>query len=372
MTERCGAPVADGRPTFYVVAGPNGAGKTTLARSGRFGGASIVDPDDLARRINPDDPDQATFAAAREAMRMIANNLEVGRDFVQETTLDGSEPIRTAERAIEAGYRVELHFVGVNNIRKSRERVAERVAQGGHDIPAADIERRFEQAYRNAERLSAMADSSVFYDNSRRHDPHRIVLERDDRGERLSPDAPAWAGHVASRLPDREPAADLSKEKPMSEERAEALAPARAKSEREGVDERAADLHRRSLQVARDSAARIEDPGDRARAEAIIGRMEETGRQFREGRRDAERDARPAAPPTSSYPNAASRPQPPDAQRQQRDDLERAQRVMQQDQARDAQQRDVQARDVQARDVRGRVAARAERDAERDRDDGRD
>ena len=38
-------------PTLHIVAGPNGSGKSTLTRSRRFGGAHVIDPDAIARRI---------------------------------------------------------------------------------------------------------------------------------------------------------------------------------------------------------------------------------------------------------------------------------------------------------------------------------
>ena len=44
------------RPTLHVAAGPDGSGKSTLTRSGRFGGAHIVDPGAIARRTAPGAP----------------------------------------------------------------------------------------------------------------------------------------------------------------------------------------------------------------------------------------------------------------------------------------------------------------------------
>jgi predicted ABC-type ATPase len=47
------------------------------------------------------------------------------------------------------GWRVELIYLALPNKAMSHQRVAERVAHGGHDIPAADIERRFARSLRH-------------------------------------------------------------------------------------------------------------------------------------------------------------------------------------------------------------------------------
>ena len=192
------------RPVYHVVAGPNGSGKTTLTRSGAFDGVAIVDPDDLARRLDPDAPERVSITAGREADRMIRNNLENGRDFAQETTLSSVTTLGTAREAKENGFAVEMHFVGVRSASQSRERVGDRVQQGGHDIPAADIDRQFPKAFANAERLAQSADRSTFYDNSEPDRPHRVVLTREGRGMTLGDDPPAWAKTLHGRLRERD------------------------------------------------------------------------------------------------------------------------------------------------------------------------
>ena len=47
------------------------------------------------------------------------------------------------ERLRQDGWKVELIYLALPSIEMSKLRVAERVAHGGHNIPLADIERRF-------------------------------------------------------------------------------------------------------------------------------------------------------------------------------------------------------------------------------------
>ena len=76
-------------PTLHIVAGPNGSGKSTLTRSRRFGGAHVIDPDAIARRIAPGDLESATLSAGREAARERRVMLAGRRTLVVETTLAG-------------------------------------------------------------------------------------------------------------------------------------------------------------------------------------------------------------------------------------------------------------------------------------------
>jgi predicted ABC-type ATPase len=47
-----------------VVAGPNGSGKSTLTRSVHFEGRDrLLDPDTIARSLNPSNPSAAAIAA---------------------------------------------------------------------------------------------------------------------------------------------------------------------------------------------------------------------------------------------------------------------------------------------------------------------
>jgi len=204
-------------PTYHVVAGPNGAGKSTLTNTGRFPNVATIDPDDIARRLDPDAPQEAGPAADREAARQIRRNLDDGRDFAQETTLSSATPLANAHEARKEGFRVELHYVGVDNVHQSRQRVDDRVRDGGHDISTADIERRFPKSIRNAERLSEIADKSTFYDNSSPDRAHRVVLEREGRRMSIADNAPAWAKEIHDNLrqKDRESMSrDVSKSEP--------------------------------------------------------------------------------------------------------------------------------------------------------------
>ena len=66
-----------------------------------------------------------------------------GRDFCLETTLSGRTYRKHFAAARAAGYHMRLDFLLLPDIEDSIHRVADRVEQGGHDVPLDDLRRRF-------------------------------------------------------------------------------------------------------------------------------------------------------------------------------------------------------------------------------------
>ena len=67
----------------------------------------------------------------------------------------------------DRGFLTELTFVGIDSVGISSSRVAQRAAEGGHNIPLPDIERRFSRVFRNLfdEYLDSV-DTWSMYNNS--------------------------------------------------------------------------------------------------------------------------------------------------------------------------------------------------------------
>lgn len=185
----------EGPGTYFVVAGPNGAGKSTLTANGAFA-APVIDPDAIARRLNPEEPAAAALSAGKAAAKEIATHLEARTSFVQETTLSGASTLKTMADARMVGMRVELHYVGTDSKALTIGRVADRVTMGGHDIPLQDQIRRFGRSLANLPEAIKRADRSVLYDNS--GSGHRRVGIIEGSQVTLAPDAPKWAAQAAS------------------------------------------------------------------------------------------------------------------------------------------------------------------------------
>ena len=73
------------------------------------------------------------------------------RDFMLETTLSSRLYARRMPEWRSAGYRVELFYVRLPSARASLGRVRLRASRGGHDVPEADILRRYDRSVGNLE-----------------------------------------------------------------------------------------------------------------------------------------------------------------------------------------------------------------------------
>ena len=89
-----------------------------------------------------------------------------GQSFAFETTLSGKGYLRKITLWQQLGYQVKLWFLSLPSEDIAISRVAERVIQGGHNIPEQVIRRRFKSGLENFhERYSKVVDSWALYDN---------------------------------------------------------------------------------------------------------------------------------------------------------------------------------------------------------------
>ncbi|RAU21917.1 Zeta toxin family protein [Paramagnetospirillum kuznetsovii] len=157
-------------PVLWIFGGPNGAGKTTTAKrvlKSQLDGLPFVNVDEIAARMNPLNPSESLIAAGREAIERIRELRASRQSFVVETTLASRGYLRTMAEFKMEGWECNLFFVGLESAALSRARVDIRVADGGHDIPDADIVRRFDRINKNFPDYVRAADLALVFDNSR-------------------------------------------------------------------------------------------------------------------------------------------------------------------------------------------------------------
>ena len=165
---------------IFIIAGPNGAGKTTFATEYLPNEADcplFINADIIAAELNPSGPHLVGFQAGRLVLNQIREHVRKGESFAFETTLSGQNYARHIPRWREQGYRVKLFFLRLPTPGMAIARVAQRVLEGGHDVPEEVIRRRFDAGRRNFERIyRGLVDGWILYDNSD-VEPKRLAEE---------------------------------------------------------------------------------------------------------------------------------------------------------------------------------------------------
>ena len=157
-------------PVCTVIAGPNGAGKTTFALTHLRGAGrcdNFVNADLIAAGLSPLVPEREAVAAGRLFLHEIQRFIAVRESFAFETTLSGRSYLRLLRQMAADGWEVDLIYLWLPNVASCIERVAERVARGGHHIPSDVIERRYYRSVENVLRnYSDVCTTVVVIDNS--------------------------------------------------------------------------------------------------------------------------------------------------------------------------------------------------------------
>jgi len=181
-------------PQLWVMAGPNGAGKSTLTSRYLAGRLPIVNPDTIAQELDPANPTRVRIRvrAGREAIRRQEALLTRGADFAMETTLAGHRELALLQRTRETGYKITLVYIGVDSTDMLLGRIAQRVIEGGHDVPTEDVDRRYIRSMANLAAALQSVDRAFVLDNTGQRYRLLLALE-EDRVKRLSRNLPRWA-----------------------------------------------------------------------------------------------------------------------------------------------------------------------------------
>ena len=161
---------------------------------------NFVNADLIAAGVSPLSPDREWLAAGRLFLREIDRYIQAREDFAFETTLSGRSYLRLIRQLLTDGcrhssargfgpafettlsgrsylrlirqlltdgWRVELYYLWLPSVEMSVERVAERVAHGGHDIPRESINRRYPRSIANLlKHYAPLCSSTICVDNS--------------------------------------------------------------------------------------------------------------------------------------------------------------------------------------------------------------
>lgn len=148
---------------YTIIGGVNGVGKSSL--SGVLSAENtdlgiIIDTDKLTAGLGGD-----RIKGGKLAIDRIEDCLRKGVNFTQETTLSGVRTLKTIRKARELDYFIRLYYVGVSSSGESIRRIKNRVEKGGHDIPSADVERRYSKRFEDLAKILPYCNEVCFFDN---------------------------------------------------------------------------------------------------------------------------------------------------------------------------------------------------------------
>jgi len=190
--------ILDHRPIILALAGPNGAGKTTFYHAHLKASAlRFLNADEVSRELEID-----AYEAARVISQLRHELVKQREGFVFETVFSDpvGDKLTFLKEAAESGYTVVLCFIGISGAEISKQRVAMRVSQGGHDVPSEKLVSRFPRTLANLKAAARELPHVLIFDNDDLRNPFRRVAVF-AHGQQVwsAKPMPKWLGNLIER-----------------------------------------------------------------------------------------------------------------------------------------------------------------------------
>ena len=127
----------------------------------------MFNPDDFAKVYYASNPGvtwtAANLYAANQVPIDVERCIEAGENIAVETVLSSDKYLPIVEHAHRRGYQVGMIYLALEDAEVSRSRVAQRVAAGGHDVPADRIRPRWRRSLDNLIKFAPLLDGLLVY-----------------------------------------------------------------------------------------------------------------------------------------------------------------------------------------------------------------
>ena len=127
----------------------------------------FINADVIAGGLSAFAPERVAFPAGRIMLRRMRGLTIARADFALESTLSSRTLALWIARLQTENYVFHLIYLWLSSADLAVQRVAERVRQGGHDVPAATVRRRYSRSLSNFFNIyRPIANSWLMLDNS--------------------------------------------------------------------------------------------------------------------------------------------------------------------------------------------------------------
>jgi len=186
------------RKQLWILAGGNGAGKSTFYRTQLAPlGLPFINAVDLAKEIYPQAPEEHSYDAAKLATEMRFRLLNEGRSFCFETVFSHPSKIDFVAQAKALGYQIILVFIHLENVSLYQARVAQRLSEGGHNVPDEKVASRIPRLLQNIKQTLPLCDQVRILNNSRIDNPfQQVAVIRNGQTIQQEIPLPDWAKNL--------------------------------------------------------------------------------------------------------------------------------------------------------------------------------
>ncbi|KQS04736.1 hypothetical protein ASG11_11155 [Sphingomonas sp. Leaf357] len=161
------------KPIFWIIAGPNGSGKSSLYNrtdiEGWGGSVWIINPDLLTSKIAESerlDLEDANLAAVRRVEEWLEASINAYQTIGVETVLSSPKYRRLVELAKTRGFEIRMIYVILDTVELQLARIRNRVAEGGHDVPADKVAARRQRSFDQLAWFATHVDECLVFNNS--------------------------------------------------------------------------------------------------------------------------------------------------------------------------------------------------------------
>ncbi len=166
---------------LWLLAGGNGAGKSTYYEQFlKPLNLPFINADILAKQLDNENTEAVSYKAAKLAEKLRLSLLHSGASFCFETVFSHPSKIDFLATAKALGYEIILVYIHLQNDELNQARVAQRVNQGGHNVPIEKIISRIPRTMSYVKEALPLVDVAKFYDNSSHSQPFKSVAQLGD------------------------------------------------------------------------------------------------------------------------------------------------------------------------------------------------